>query len=448
MPACLQSEPVLRAILQETVLRNQFIPHDPTAKQAEFLLSDRREVLYGGAAGGGKSEALLMGALQYVDVPGYAALLLRRTYADLALPGALMDMADQWLRGTAATWNGTEKTWTFPSGATLTFGYLQTPSDKYRYQGAAFQFIGLDEATQMRLADYKYLFSRLRRLAGVIVPIRMRAASNPGGTGHAWVYERFIVDSQNVNREFIPALLADNPYLDAEEYTKTLMELDDITKAQLLDGLWITDPAGKPFNREWWARGDNRFLANDVAFQNRAVARYWSWDTANKTGAANAYTVGICGELTPDHRLAIRRVYRDRLAFTDLPNTIAAQARVVHGGAKLQNIIIEDRASGTPALQVLQQLADPMIAKKLIAFSPRGSKEERWQRAAVWCKRGCVLLPYPSMDAAWLSAFENELFEVPNTEYFDQADAFAQLIDYLSHILAAGWRGREAAKAS
>src|SRR4051812_27808590 len=70
-----------------------YCPHDPSEnpKQAAFLVCPNLEAFYGGAAGGGKSDALLAGGLEYVDVPGYAAILFRRTYADLALPGALMD---------------------------------------------------------------------------------------------------------------------------------------------------------------------------------------------------------------------------------------------------------------------------------------------------------------------------------------------------------------------
>src|SRR5882757_1647282 len=114
--------------------QNKFCPQIPTERQKLFLsLSDEREVFYGGAAAGGKSSALLMAALEYVDVPDYAALLLRRTYADLSKPGALLDRAAQWFRGKGARWNDQKKQWTFPSGAKITFGYLESETDKYNY---------------------------------------------------------------------------------------------------------------------------------------------------------------------------------------------------------------------------------------------------------------------------------------------------------------------------
>ena len=215
-----------------------FIPHKPTAKQQAFLLLNCLEALWGGAAGGGKTDALLMAALQWVDVPGYNALLLRRTFADLALPGAIMDRSHDWLRGTAAEWNDREKTWTFPSGARLTFGYLQGDHDKYRYQGTELSFCGFDELTQFQEEQYTYLFSRLRRPEGSDVPLRMRSASNPGGVGHGWVYERFMPDltaeaiehRRKTGRIFIPARLEDNPYIDQAAYRRGLAELDDITR--------------------------------------------------------------------------------------------------------------------------------------------------------------------------------------------------------------------------
>lgn len=219
------------------------MPQQPTPRQAEFLRLTCLEALYGGAAGGGKSSALLLAALEYVHVPGYAALLLRRTYADLALPGAIMDRAHDWLQGTGATWNQQEKRWTFPSGATLSFGYLETERDKYRYQGAELQFIGVDELTQWTEPAYRYLLSRLRRLQGATVPLRARAASNPGGIGHDWVRKRF-VESADAERRFVPANLGDNPHLDRAEYLKSLAQLDENTRRQLEEGLWVRDVGG------------------------------------------------------------------------------------------------------------------------------------------------------------------------------------------------------------
>ena len=256
------------ATLHATIIENPYIPYRPHVKQAEALMRPEREVFYGGAAGGGKSDWLLMSALQYVTVPGYAALILRKSYSDLALPGAIMDRAHDWLDNTDAHWSETDKTWTFRSGATLTFGYLQTEKDKYRYRSAEFQFVGFDELTDFTSTMYEYLFSRTRRLAGSWVPIRMRSASNPDGPGADWVRERF-VDGQPIkgqpyaqhytdntgspiDRCFIPAVMRDNPALDADAYAAALAQLDPVTRKQLEDGDWEVRRAGGMFDPRNW----------------------------------------------------------------------------------------------------------------------------------------------------------------------------------------------------
>lgn len=262
-------------------------PQLPTERQTAFLELPHLEAMYGGAAGGGKSSALLMGALMYAHVPGYAALILRRTYQDLALPGAIMDRAEEWLRGSGATWTQDTKTWHFPSGATLTFGYLQYEKDKYRYQGAEFQYVAFDELTQFTETQYRYLLSRLRRLTGSQVPIRARSATNPGGIGHYWVKERFIDPETSEGRRFVPALLEDNPHLDADEYDLALAELDAVTRQQLRRGDWDVQPSGGYFDRAW-------FLVVDQAPADlERIGR--SWDEGGTEGGGDPTAGALVG---------------------------------------------------------------------------------------------------------------------------------------------------------
>ena len=241
-PASLESLPEQEFSALATALTPRltpYIPHSPEPPQAAFLLLDCLEAFYGGAAGGGKSDALLMGALQYVDHADYDALIVRRTYAELSKPGAIMARSQEWLRPTDADWNETRKIWRFPSGATLSFGFCKREADVYQYQGAEFDFIGFDELTQFTERQYTYLFSRLRRRSGSPVPSRMRSASNPGGIGHGWVKKRFPIDGKpRARRVFIPAKLADNPHLDRDAYVQSLMELPEVTRQQLLEGDW------------------------------------------------------------------------------------------------------------------------------------------------------------------------------------------------------------------
>ena len=185
------------------------------------------------------------------DWPGYSAIILRRTYRDLALPGASMDRSKEWLTGTSARWNEIQHCWTFPSGAKLQFGYLEAETDKYRYQGAEFQGIFPDELTQFTESQYTYLFSRLRRLKDSSVPLRLWGASNPGGLGHSWVKQRFIVEGGKHGRVFIPALLKDNPHIDQASYIKSLSNLDLTTRKQLLEGSWEA-AVGTMFHRDWF----------------------------------------------------------------------------------------------------------------------------------------------------------------------------------------------------
>lgn len=251
----------------------RWMPHIPEPTQHAFLWLDCLEGMFGGAAGGGKSDTLLMAAAQYFDVPGYAALILRRTYADLALPGAIMSRSKEWWMDSDLEWSEQNKQWVAPSGASLTFGYLQYENDVYRYQSAEFQFIGIDESTQIEMWKQRYLLSRLRRPSAPAndpsedtpeqayarrlsqVPLRMRCATNPGGRAHKEYKARYVdrlpdeddpedTPEKAAKRVFIPSKLDDNPHVDREAYKMALAGLDPRTRKQLLEGDWSVREPG------------------------------------------------------------------------------------------------------------------------------------------------------------------------------------------------------------
>jgi predicted phage terminase large subunit-like protein len=373
--------------------------------------------LFGGAAGGGKSEVLLMAALQYVDCPNYAALLLRRTYADLSLPGALMDRARSWLCGTDAHWQEQAKTWTFPSGASVTFGYVDNLQDKFRYQSSEFQFIGFDELTQFPEVDYRYLFSRLRRLADSDIPIRMRSASNPGNIGHDWVRQRFLIE-RNEDRMFLPARLEDNPYLAREEYEQSLMNLDPITRRQLLNGDWTARSAGNKFKREW-------FKIVDVAPVGLRCVRYWDMAATEKTGRNDPdYTAGALLGKSQDGNYYLKDMRHVRSS----PQQNEALIRQTAQLDGFQTAIFMEQEPGASG----KNLIDYYTRQVLPGYTFRGDKptrhkEVRADPVSSQAEAGNLYL----VRGPWLGEFLDEIEAFPLGSHDDQTDslsgAFAQL---------------------
>lgn len=306
-----ENAPTIKKILQPKLTK--YIPHPPHPPQSAFLIINHvREVMFGGAAGGGKSDAMLMAALQYVDIPGYSALLLRRTTSDHKLPGSIMDRAQMWLANTDAKWRERDRMFVFPSGAKLVFGFLEHENDKYRYASAEFQFIGFDELTQFMMTQYTFMFSRLRRLKGARVPIRMRSATNPIGEGAEWVRDRWGINQKRRSPEqqgriFIPSKITDNPSLDREEYLQSLNELDPVTREQLLAGNWEIRPNGGKFRREYF-----RIIDLNPSFVE--VVRYWDLASSDQElkGGDPDWTVGVLMGRDLDNRVVILDVIRVR----------------------------------------------------------------------------------------------------------------------------------------
>ncbi|KKL61403.1 hypothetical protein LCGC14_2195640, partial [marine sediment metagenome] len=380
-------------------LINRWSPHKPFMKEAEFMLTPQAEVLYGGAAGGGKSDALLMAALMFVDVPGYSAMLFRRTYVDLALPDALMDRANNWLRGSGAHWYDKSKTWKFPSGATVSFGYMESENDRFRYQGAQCQFIGFDELTQFSETQYRYLFSRLRRLEGSNVPLRMRSASNPGGRGHDWVKRRFISENNNPDRVFIPARISDNPALDQAEYEKALKQLDPTTCRQLMNGDWDVRPAGSMFKREW-------FEILDKAPEGLRMVRFWDMAaTERKPGTDPDYTAGLLMGLDAQNIAYVMDVKR----LQGTPQTVEAVIKQTAAMDGKEVLIVMEQEPGAAGKQVIDYYRRHVLLGYAFAgFPSTGAKPVRAKPVSGYAQAGNVKL----IVGAW------------NNDYLDEVEVF------------------------
>lgn len=371
---------------------------------------------YGGAAGGGKSVALLMAALQYVETSGYNALLIRRTFADLNLPDALIPMSHEWLANTDARWNGQDHRWTFPkSGATLTFGYCESNADVYRYQGAALAFVGWDELGQFSEFPYRYLFSRLRKRQGLPVPLRIRAGFNPGGIGHDWVRARF-VDGQDEQRRFVPAKLEDNPYLDREAYEDSLRQLDPITRAQLRNGDWNIRPEGNLFKRAWFEGRTVEAIPDGIA---RRV-RYWDLAaTEPAPGKDPDYTAGVLMSIDRAGQFLIEDVQEFQKSPSDLEAEIQATAR--RDGREVEVFIEQEPgSSGKIVIDHFQRRVLPGFA--VYGVRSTGDKITRAKPFSAACQNGFVRL----LRRPWLNLFIDRLtgFGLPGVhdDVVDAAD--------------------------
>ena len=215
--------------------------------QTDFLAADEKDVLYGGAAGGGKSYAMLVDPLRYAHRKAHRALILRRSMPELReMIDKSRELYPQAFPG--AKCREVEKLGNFPSGAKIEFGFLERDADVYRYQGQAYSWIGFDEITHLPTEfSWNYLASRLRTTDPEIKTY-LRCTANPGGVGSQWVKRRYIdsnepnksfLGTDGLTRKFIPAKLADNPYLSEDGvYEQMLNSLPPIQRRQLLEGNW------------------------------------------------------------------------------------------------------------------------------------------------------------------------------------------------------------------
>ena len=405
-----------------------FCPEEPSLNQKVFLRTNSMEALFGGAAGGGKSSALLMSALQFVDIPGYSAILFRRTFADLSLPGALMDRFKSWAAlYDNVHWNNNSFQATFPSGARLSFGYLNNTNDYLRYKGSEFQYIGMDEVTEIRESDYRYLFSRLRRPAsGPLseVPLRMRAASNPAPN---WVRQRFIVEGKSEGRIFVPSKLTDNPGIDAVSYRQALQALDPIERRRLEEGDWWSTTLGTLFERTSFIILDSSEIP-EVASSARAV-RFWDL-AATEPSYSNPnpdYTVGTL--MLFDGGVAyVLDVKKARVKGEKVEQLIAQTAYEDGHGVAIRM----EQEPGSSGKALADQYARYVVpGYDFSALRSTGDKVTRARPFAAACANGNVRV----LRGAWLTDWFDELSSFPEAcDHDDQVDSAVGAFSYLTGL--------------
>lgn len=405
-----------------------YCPEEASLTQKVFLRCYALEALFGGAAGGGKSSALLMAALQYVDIPNYSAILFRRTFADLSLPGALMDRFRTWISHyDDVHWNNNSFIATFPSGARVTFGYLNNAGDYLRYKGSEFQFIGMDEVTEIREGDYRYLFSRLRRpVSGPLseVPLRMRAASNPAPN---WVRQRFIVEGRQEQRIFVPSRLTDNPGIDAASYRRSLQALDPLERRRLEEGDWWATTLGSMFDRTSFVVVDQHEIPM-VSSAARAV-RFWDL-AATEVSSSNSdpdWTVGTLMLLDKgiSYILDIKRIR----AKGEKVEQLVQQTAIEDGPSVSVRMEQEPGSSGKALVDQYARYVVP--GYDFMGIRSTGDKQTRARPFAAAAANGNVRV----LRGPWLTEWLDEMSTFPEAaSHDDQVDSATGAFGFLTGL--------------
>lgn len=428
--------------------------------QSRFLQSPADICVYGGAAGGGKSWALLLEALRNIANPGYGAVIFRRTYPQITQQGGLWDQSTKLYPLAGGLPNQSEVQWKFRSGARIKFAHLQHDKNVFDWQGSEIPLIEFDELTHFTEQQFWYLLSRNRSLCGVRPYIR--ASCNPDADSWVakllswWIDQetgqpiaeragvlRWFVrvndqlvwadsaeelraahpDSPPKSLSFVPAKLSDNQALMRADpgYLASLLAMPLVERERLLGGNWKIRPsAGLVFNRAW-------FELVSAAPAQAVRVRYW--DKASTPGGGD-WSVGVKMARAPEGRYFVEDVVRGQWSSLE-------RNRVVRDTAKLDgpNVAVwleeEGGSGGKESAEIsVRELAGFNVHTERVT----GDKISRARALSAQCEAGNVkLVQNPGRD--WISPFLDELHAFPTGAHDDQVDGASGAFNKLASLM-------------
>jgi len=455
----------------EVVWRPHPAPGGGIGPQGIALRSSARELLFGGSAGGGKSNLLVAGPLRYIHEPTFRGILFRNTFDEI------QKISDQEARPIYGALGGVPKggtEWNFPSGARIYLSYLARDEDAYKHQGAAYQYIGFDELTHYTPFQYRYLFSRLRGKNGIPLEIRATCNPEPGWVKQRWApwvdrsetytgiraesgqtlwyvtdddgTERYVEKGtpHALSRCFVRSRLSDNPSLGVE-YEAQLKSMEPVQRARLLEGDWEADyTPGLLFRR-------GMFPVKDAVPPQAIRVRAWDLAaTEEKLGAPRTlkpdakndpdYSVGLLYGWAPNFGFFIEHVERVRgrpEVVRRTVETITNQDAARYGRGAVVTVIPQDPGQAGKAQAMAY--ADMLSAHRVMIIRPSGSKVQRAGPASATAENaGITLLRGP-----WNEAFLAEAEQFPKGGHDDQIDTLSD-----GHMAVAQIRGSHIASKS
>lgn len=420
-----------------------------------LLMQDEDDLFFGGAVGGGKSEYFLQDASLYLDVPGYAALILRKRRADLRDPGGLIPRSKEWWLHHPGNqygrpkYNDNDAVWKFPTinpsrPSSISFGYMDHEDDELKYGSTEYQKIYVDESGEVRPYQFEFLFSRLRGTRDItdIVPPGMRSASNPGLPYHAYIKTRYVDEvTRSLDTAFIPSTLDDNiDNVDVEDYDKRLKRLDPVRFQQLRFGDWEVQAEGQMFDRTWYNERILDRLPKLLDGQRWVGVRYWDMAaTKDRKGKDPAWTAG-CLMVKRINERADASQREDGLAYVmDLVRTrkdpqgvedllkATAQADAEREELSRVDIHIEQEAGGQSKILLDYYQRQVLSAYSVTADKVTKSKEDRAVPLSTKSRQGHIFL----VKGPWVNDWFTELEAFPNGKIKDQVDATSGALNKL-----------------